>query len=105
MSFRRKGKAAKHWRDWVERHADALAKCGLPEVVYRDAAAWENFLFEGFLPDGSGVYSGWKVEMLSAEQAGRFDDFLDRECVGHPFQQSMMKLLRRVCGVGSERRS
>jgi hypothetical protein len=102
MSFRRKGKAAKTWRDWVERHADALAQCGLPEVVYQDERAWENFLAEGFLPAGSGVYSGWKVELLSAEQGRRFYDFLDWECAEHPFQQSMMKLLRRVGFAGRD---
>ena len=101
MSFRRKGKKLNAWRDWIEKHADALAGCGLPEVVYKDAVAWENFLADGFLPDGCGAWSGWKVEMLSADQARRLYDFLDGECAGHPFQRSMMNLLRRLLQQGT----
>jgi hypothetical protein len=85
MSFRRKSKVAKSWREWKEKHTEALSQCGLPEVVYKDAVAWENFLFQGFLPDGCGVWSGWKVEMLSPDQARRFYDFLDGECAAPPF--------------------
>ena len=95
MSFRRNGKAAQNWTNWKERHAAVLSQCGLPDFLFQDERSWENFLFEGFLPSGCGIWSGWSVEMLSLDQARRFYDFLDRECAGHPFQQSMMNLLRR----------
>ena len=32
--------------------------------------------------------------MLSADQARRLDEFLCRECAGHPFRWSMRELLR-----------
>src|SRR5262245_29164155 len=96
MGFRRDSKAARAWREWRQRHAATLAKCGLPEVVYHDPVAWENFLVEGFLPAGCGVWSGWKVEMLSPEQARTLYTFLDRECAGHPFQDFMLRHLRRL---------
>ena len=96
MSFRRKGKAANNWREWIADHRETLSRCGLPEVVYSDPVAWENFLVDGFLPDGCGVWSGWHVEMLSADQVRRFYAFLDHACAGHPFQGSMKNLLRRL---------
>jgi hypothetical protein len=101
MGFRRDGKAAKGWRDWRQKHAATLAKCGLPEVVYRDPVAWENFLVEGFLPPGSDVWSGWKVEMLSPQQARDLYAFLDREVADHPFRQMMMNHLRRLFNPGA----
>jgi hypothetical protein len=96
MSFRRDAKGMKHWKDWRRRHAGVLSSCGLPEVVYRDEAAWENFLAEGFLPDGCGVWSGWEVERLAPEQARRLLAFLTRECSDHPFQRDRMNLLHRL---------
>lgn len=101
MSFRRDGKARRAWEDWRARHAPTLAACGLPDVVCRDEIAWENFLVDGFLPDGSGSWSGWKIEMLSPEQARRFYHFLEDECADHPFQQNMVRLLRRCCDLGA----
>jgi hypothetical protein len=85
VGFRRDGKAARGWRVWVRRHADALARCGLPDALYADEAAWENFLAEGFLPAGCGAWGGWRVEMLSPEQAARLHALLQAECPGYPF--------------------
>lgn len=95
MSFRRNGKSAKHWNDWRARHSAMLSRCGLPAVFYRDAIAWENFLVDGYLPAGCGAYSGWSVDLLSPEQVRLFAEFLEQECRDHPFQQSMLNMLRR----------
>ena len=100
MSFRRDGKAANRWRDWRASHAAALSECGLPEAVFRDEAVWENFLAEGYVGAGHGAWSGWKVELLSPEQARRLDDFLRTACADHPFQPSMRILLRRLFRLG-----
>jgi hypothetical protein len=64
-----------------------LSSCSWPEVVYRDAAAWENFSAEGFLPDGCGVWAGWRVEMLSTVQAHRLREFITAECADHHSQR------------------
>lgn len=101
MSFRRNGKTSKHWQQWRAKHAAALAQCGLPEVLFQDEVAWENFLAEGFLPAGCGVWSGWSIEMLSPEQVRCLHDFLNKECAGHIFQQSRMNQLRKCLQPGS----
>ncbi len=96
MSFRRNSEPTRRWKEWRTKHAIEVAACGLPDAVYRDARSWENFLFDGFLPD-EGMWNGWNVTMLSMEQTRRFLDFLSRECVDELGARSMIhQLFKRL---------
>jgi hypothetical protein len=94
MSFRHDGKKTKLWRDWLAKHREALAKCGLPDSILKNESTWELFLQEGCV--GRDWTSDWNIGMLSIEQKKNLRAFLEQEDAGdaHP-RERMMKDLRR----------
>jgi hypothetical protein len=75
VAFRRDGKAARGWDEWLDRHRDALVRCGIPEFLYGEERRWLRFLEE----DGWDGETGWQVEMLAPQQAVHLKDFIIRE--------------------------
>jgi hypothetical protein len=56
-------------------HQDELIAAAVPDWLYRDEMRWYRFLEEG----GWDQRTGWKVELLSPEEARRLRDFIVRE--------------------------
>jgi hypothetical protein len=75
MSYRRDSEGQRAWRVWVDQHRDALLRCSLPEFVFSDEPRWFRFVEH----DGWDQESGWRVTMLSPDQASALYDFLTSE--------------------------
>ena len=75
MAFRRDTQAARSWSLWLDRHRDTLVRCGLPHFVYADEPRWFRFLGH----DGWDAETGWRVEMLTPDQAARLHEFVVQE--------------------------
>ena len=74
MSFHQDKDRSQAWKKWLERHRDELTAAGLPDWEYADEMRWLHFLEEG----GLDWETGWRVEMLSPQQAERFGSFILR---------------------------
>jgi len=75
VTFRRLGQAAHSWSLWLDRHRDALVRCGMPDFLYADERLRLRLLEE----DGWDAETGWRVEMLAPQQAGQLQEFIIRE--------------------------
>ncbi len=75
MSFRRDSEGQRAWQVWVGQHRDALRRCGLPEFVLSDEPRWFRFVEH----DGWDQESGWRISMLSPDQASALYDFITSE--------------------------
>ncbi len=75
MSFRRNSDQPLAWKRWVGQHRDELTTAGVPEELFSDELRWWRFLGEGGLDEGT----GWRVEMLSPQQAETLYRLIIRE--------------------------
>ena len=86
MAFRRKGKKAhaerQDWEQWKSRHAELLAKCGLPPGVLRTRRDWNYLLKYGYWCDGPYGHHinkiDFKLEEMNAIQLKAFRELLER---------------------------
>ena len=74
MGFRRHGKEAKKWEDWLAAHRDELVRCGIADWLFSDQRRWGQFS-----DDWYDYETGWSPEMLSPEQLELFRSFVERE--------------------------
>src|SRR5687768_1386232 len=65
MSFRRNSDRSLAWKRWVDLHRDELTAAGVPAEIFSDELRWWRFLEDG----GLDWDTGWRVEMLSPQQA------------------------------------
>ncbi|MBX3449028.1 MAG: hypothetical protein KF777_05670 [Planctomycetaceae bacterium] len=72
MSFRRNPDRPLAWKRWVGQHFDELTAAGVRLEIFSNEYRWANFLEEG----GIDWESGWRIEMLSPQQAERLHRFL-----------------------------
>jgi hypothetical protein len=75
MAFKHDGKHAKRWHDWVNKHRDELARCGVADWLYVDELRWNSLLEEGYDTE-----TGWSPSWLPKEQAELLNSFIIREC-------------------------
>src|SRR5688500_18861003 len=95
MSFRRDGGKAQRWQQWLAEHRSALTAAGVPDWVWSEQQRWLRFLGEG----GLDWESGWRVEMLSPEQALRLREFVLR-VYGADEHLCLLRSLRLVAEKG-----
>jgi hypothetical protein len=93
VAFRRDRQAAHCWSLWLGHHRDALVRCGIPEFLYAEERRWVRLLEE----DGWDAESGWRVEMLTPQQAGRLQEFVIRE-YGPDSYRGLLRAIRAVTG-------
>jgi hypothetical protein len=93
MAFRRDGQAAHSWSLWLGHHRDALVRCGIPDSLYAEERRWVGLL-EG---DGWDAETGWRVEMLTPQQAGRLGEFVIRE-YGPDSYRGLLRALGALTG-------
>jgi hypothetical protein len=82
VSYRHDGESRRAWRLWVDQHRDSLLDCSLPEFIFSDEMRWFRFVEDG----GWDQESGWRISMLSPDQASACHDFLMREYGGDEYQ-------------------
>jgi hypothetical protein len=91
MSFRRDGGKAYRWQQWLAEHRESLTAAGVPDWVWSEELRWIRFLEEG----GMDWESGWRVEMLSPDQAFRLRVFILR-VYRHDEYSCLLRSLHRV---------
>jgi hypothetical protein len=79
---------------WLDRNRDALVRCGVPSFLYADENRWLGLLEH----DGWDAETGWKVEMLTAAEAGRLSDFI----AGKYGKERCRGLYRALASVSGE---
>jgi hypothetical protein len=75
MSFRRNSDRPLAWKRWVGLHRDELTSAGVPAEILSDELRWWRFLEEG----GLDWNTGWRVEMLSPQQAATLHRLITTE--------------------------
>lgn len=90
MSFRRKSDLPLAWNRWVDLHREELIRAGLPAEIFSDEQRWYMFLQEGGL-DWS---TGWRVEMLSSQQAEILHRLISTEFPGADFVDCVRSLAK-----------
>ena len=93
MAFRRDGQAGRAWSLWLERNRDALVRCGMPDFLYAEERCWIGLLEA----DGWDAETGWRVEMLTPQQADHLQEFAIRE-YGPDSYRGLLRALRAVTG-------
>jgi hypothetical protein len=94
MAFRRDGQAGRALSLWLDRHRDALVRCGIPDFVYAEERRWVGLLDA----DGWDAETGWRVGMLTPQQADYLQDFVIRE-YGPDSYRGLLRALRAVIGA------
>jgi hypothetical protein len=93
MSFGHDGQATRSWRSWLDKHRGELLKSGVPDFLYSERWRWIRLLEE----DGWDPITGWKVEMLPADQAVFLHAFIVRE-YGRDRYRGLIRALAVVTG-------
>jgi hypothetical protein len=93
VAFRRDGEAARSWSLWLDRHHEGLLRCGIPDFLYTEERRWVQFLEA----DGWDSKSGWRIQMLTPQQAGHLRDLVIRE-YGSNSSRGLIRALRAVMG-------
>jgi hypothetical protein len=70
-----------------------LVRCGLPEFLYVEERRWVKLLEE----DGWDAETGWRVEMLTPQQAGHLQEFVNRKH-GPDSYRGLLRVLRTIKG-------
>jgi hypothetical protein len=91
VAFRRDGQSARSWSVWLDRHRDALVRCGIPDFLYAGERRWVRLLEH----DGWDAETGWRVEMLAPQQAGYLQELIIRE-YGADSYRGLLRALRAV---------
>jgi hypothetical protein len=91
MAFRRDGGEANEWKRWRAKHRDALTRAGIPDDLLADKLRWLVFLESG----GWDAESGFKVDMLSRNQAAELHALLVRE-YGEGLSGGCIQILARL---------
>ena len=93
MAFRRDGQATRSWSLWLDRHRDALVRCGIPDFLDAEERRWVRLLEA----DGWDAETGWRVEMVTPQLAGHLQEFVTRE-YGPDSYRGLLRVLRAVTG-------
>jgi hypothetical protein len=93
VSFRHNGEAARKWSIWLDKHRDDLVRSGVPDFLYSERLRWFRLLEE----DGWDPVTGWKVEMLPAQQAVLLHSFVIRQ-YGRDRYRGLIRALESVTG-------
>jgi len=78
---------------WLDRHRDALVRCGIPDFLYAEEQRWVRLLEE----DGWDAETGWRVEMLAPHQAACLREFIVLEYGRDPYR-GLLRALETVTG-------
>jgi hypothetical protein len=88
MAVRRDGPRARSWQRWLDQNRDALIRCSLPEFVFSDDSRWLRFIEHG----GWDHETGWRVEMLSPDQASALSDFITDQYSNEEYREILRVL-------------
>ena len=96
MAFRHDGKKTQEWKQWLARNGAALVRAGIPDWLLRDKLRWLGFLEHS----GWDAESGFKVDMLTLDQARELHGFLIRE-YGASLSGGCIEILERRISRGT----